>query len=251
MESQLQSQKYAVVSADNASRDYRMQLCQLMDIPVDLSLNVSGVDYDSAMIMSEVPDYLTVYQAALRTRPEVKSGELALEMAETSIKTARSGFYPTVTLGAGIGTANGEKSDIDFGEQIKNNWSNSVGLSVNVPILTGRKNSSALERAKLKKRSSEIQLEDVKDELLWKIERIWMDAINAQENYKAACAKADAVHKSYDLVSQQFEVGLKNPTDLLAQKDELLSAQQSMIQAKYTAIYNINLLRYYAGEKLF
>ncbi len=57
-----------------------------------------------------------------------------------------------------------------------------------------------------------------------------------------------AVEQSYELVSKQFEVGLKNPTDLLAQKDELLSAQQALLQSKYTSIYNINLLRFYAGE---
>ena len=151
-------------------------------------------------------------------------------------------------MGASVGTANGEKSSLSFVDQVKNNWSNSVGMSLNVPILTGRKNKSALEKAKLRKSSSEIELQNAKDQLLWTIERIWLNAINAQTNYKAAKAKVKAVEQSYELVSKQFEVGLKNPTDLLAQKDELLSAQQALLQSKYTAIYNINLLRFYAGE---
>ncbi|MBP5136542.1 MAG: TolC family protein [Paludibacteraceae bacterium] len=249
VEAQYSAQNYSVVSAQNSARDYRMQLCQLMGIPVDLSLNVSSISYDSAAVMAAIPDYMSIYQAALSVRPEVKSRELAIESANYNIKTARAGFYPTISLGASVGTANGEKSSLSFVDQVKNNWSNSVGMSLNVPIMTGRKNKSALEKAKLRKSSSEIELQSAKDQLLWNIERVWLNAINAQENYKAAKAKVEAVEQSYALVAKQFEVGLKNPTDLLAQKDELLSAQQALLQSKYTAIYNINLLRFYAGER--
>lgn len=249
VEAQYSAQNYSVVSAQNSARDYRMQLCQLMGIPVDLSLNVSSISYDSAAVMAAIPDYMSIYQAALSVRPEVKSRELAIESANYNIKTARAGFYPTISLGASVGTANGEKNSLSFVDQVKNNWSNSVGMSLNVPIMTGRKNKSALEKAKLRKSSSEIELQSAKDQLLWNIERVWLNAINAQENYKAAKAKVEAVEQSYALVAKQFEVGLKNPTDLLAQKDELLSAQQALLQSKYTAIYNINLLRFYAGER--
>ncbi|MBO6006285.1 MAG: TolC family protein [Paludibacteraceae bacterium] len=249
VEAQYSAQNYSVVSAQNSARDYRMQLCQLMGIPVDLSLNVSSISYDSAAVMAAIPDYMSIYQAALSVRPEVKSRELAIESANYNLKTARAGFYPTISLGASVGTANGEKSSLSFVDQVKNNWSNSVGMSLNVPIMTGRKNKSALEKAKLRKSSSEIELQSAKDQLLWNIERVWLNAINAQENYKAAKAKVEAVEQSYALVAKQFEVGLKNPTDLLAQKDELLSAQQALLQSKYTAIYNINLLRFYAGER--
>ena len=248
VEAQYSAQNYSVISAQNSARDYRMQLCQLMGIPVDLSLNIVAATYDSSAVLAVIPDYMAVYQSALSVRPEVKSRELAIESADYGIKSARAGYYPTLSMGASVGTANGEKSSLSFVDQVKNNWSNSVGMSLNVPILTGRKNKSALEKAKLRKSSSEIELQNAKDQLLWTIERIWLNAINAQTNYKAAKAKVKAVEQSYELVSKQFEIGLKNPTDLLAQKDELLSAQQALLQSKYTAIYNINLLRFYAGE---
>lgn len=250
VESQYSSQNYSLVSAQNTVRDYRMRLCQLMNIEPDLELAISKRNYDDDMILSPLPSYYDVFQSALAIRPEVRSARLSVENARLSIKSAKSGYYPSLSLSASVGTANGEPNDELLTEQFKGNWGNSAGLSLNVPILSGRKNKSAVEKAKLKKTIAEYDLDNTKDKLLYEIEKLWLNAINAQENYKAAKIKADAVQQSYDLVKEQFESGLKNPTDLLTQRNELLSAQLSLLQAKYTVAYSVNMLRHYAGQQM-
>lgn len=90
VEAQYSAQNYSVISAQNSARDYRMQLCQLMGIPVDLSLNIVAATYDSSAVLAVIPDYMMVYQSALSVRPEVKSRELAIESADYGIKSARA-----------------------------------------------------------------------------------------------------------------------------------------------------------------
>ena len=50
---------------------------------------------------------------------------------------------------------------------------------------------------------------------------------------------------SYNLLSEQFKLGLKNIVELRTGKDNLLKAKQNELQAKYLAILNINMLKFY------
>lgn len=251
MQSQFASQQYALVSAQNVVKSLRLELCQLMNIEPKYDVTLSSSSCGEEVILSPLPDYKEIYRLATLRRPEIRAGELMISQAESSVKVARSGYYPTISVGAGISTVNEEKSPHSVGVQLKENWSNSAGLSFNVPILSGRQNKSALEKAKLRLESSKLDLENSRNNLLWTIENYWLEAKKAQSSYVAAREKLSASQTSYNLVEQQYDVGLKTPTDLLTQRDLLLTAQEEYIKAKYQIIYNINMLRFYAGEPLY
>ena len=51
---------------------------------------------------------------------------------------------------------------------------------------------------------------------------------------------------SYSLVSEQFNLGMKNTVELLTEKNNYLSARQQLLQAKYMSILNARLLDFYA-----
>ena len=92
--------------------------------------------------------------------------------------------------------------------------------------------------------------EQVKQTLYKTIENLWLAANSAQQQYVAASQKLKSTETSYSLVSEQFNVGMKNTVELLTEKNNLLSAQQETLQAKYTAILNAGLLRFYQGEEI-
>ena len=163
---------------------------------------------------------------------------------------ARAGYIPSLNLSAGIGTTNTNGNDFTFGEQIKQNWNNSVGLSISIPIFNNRQTKSAVQKARLQKMSSELDLLDTQKTLYKTIESLWLDANSAQQQYAAATEKLKSVQASYDLVQAQFNVGMKNTVELLTEKNNLLAAQQEMLQAKYMAVLSIQLLRFYQGEEM-
>ena len=84
-------------------------------------------------------------------------------------------------------------------------------------------------------------------ELYGTVETLWLDANSAQKKFLSARSNVESAQASYDLVSEQFGVGLKNATDLLTERSNLLAAQQELLQAKYTAILNLQLLKFYMG----
>ena len=62
--------------------------------------------------------------------------------------------------------------------------------------------------------------------------------------------KLKSTQISYNLISEQFNLGMKNTVELLTEKNNLLQAQQEQLQAKYMAILNTQLLKFYQGDKL-
>ena len=133
---------------------------------------------------------------------------------------------------------------------MKNGWNNSIGVSVSVPIFNNRQTKSAVQKAKLQRETSMLNLLDEQKNLYKAIEGLWLDANTAQQRYVAAQEKLRSTQTSYELVSEQFNMGMKNTVELLTEKNNLLSAQQETLQAKYMAILNAQLLKFYQGEEI-
>ena len=157
---------------------------------------------------------------------------------------------PTLSLSAGIGTNHASGSDFTFSEQVKRGWNNSIGLSLSLPIFNNRETKSAVEKAKLQYENSKLDLTNDQKELYREIETMWLDASSAQQQFVAADSKLKSSRSSYELVNEQFKLGMKNTVELLTEKNNLMSAQQERIQAKYMAILNRVLLEFYAGHQI-
>ena len=250
LEAQVSTDKYQIVTAEAALQDYKLQLKQLLELEGEQEMQLYIPSLDDGQVLSPLPSKADVYRTALVLRPEIEAGKLSVETAELDIKVARAGYIPSLNLSAGIGTTNTNGNDFTFGEQIKQNWNNSVGLSISIPIFNNRQTKSAVQKARLQKMSSELDLLDTQKTLYKTIESLWLDANSAQQQYAAATEKLKSVQASYDLVQAQFNVGMKNTVELLTEKNNLLAAQQEMLQAKYMAVLSIQLLRFYQGEEM-
>ena len=250
LESQVSTDRYNVVNAEATLADYKLQLKQLLELDGEEEMNLYIPQLDDASVLVPLPSRTEVYQAALGTRPEIESAQLEVDAAEMEIKIARGGYLPTLSLTAGIGTNHTNGNDYSFSEQIKQNWDNSIGLSLSIPIYSRRDNKSAVEKAKIQKLSSELDLLDQQKTLYKTIEGFWLDANTAQKRYAAAIEQLKSSQISYDLVEQQFNLGMKNTVELLTEKNTLLSSKQEVLESKYTAILNMQLLKFYGGEAI-
>lgn len=247
LEAQVANDKYQVVNAQTTLQDYKLQLKQLLEIDGTNEMNLATPTIGDELALLPLPSQISVYEAALAQRPEIQTGKLNIESANLDIRIAQAGYMPSLSLSAGTGSSNGSGRGLGFGQQIKNNWNNSIGLTVSVPIFDNRQAKSSVEKAKLQRESVSLDLLDEQKTLFSTIEKLWLDARSAQEKFSAAQSKVESSQISYDLVSEQFRLGLKNTVELLTEKNNLLSAEQDKLQSKYTAILNAQLLNFYQG----
>ena len=250
LEAQVAQDEYALVSAQTQVENYKLQLKQLLELHGEEAFDVAVPNVNEAMVLAPVPTKKAIYEAALQVRPEVESDRLNIEASNLEVDIAKAGYLPTVSMNAGVGTNNGSGMDNAFGTQLKNNWSNSVGVTVSIPILDNRQTKSAVNRARLAAESSQLQLQDTQKRLYSEIETYWLQATSAQQQYRAAQAQVKSAQASYDLVSEQFKQQLKNIVELTNGKNDLLQARQNLLQCKYTALYNLAMLRFYQGQQV-
>ena len=250
LQAQVSNDNYQLVTARATLQDYRLQLKQLLEIEGPEEMSVYLPEIDDAVVLSPLPDKEVVYQNAMGIRPEIESGRLSVSASELDVKIARSAYIPSLTLSAGIGTSHTSGTDFSFGEQVKNGWNNSIGLTLSVPIFNNRQTKSAVEKAELQLESTRLDLEETGKELYRTIENLWLDAYSAQQQYLAAEEQVRSAQTSFDLTSEQFNLGMKNTVELLTEKNNLLSAQQQLLQAKYMAVLNIQMLRFYQGMEI-
>ena len=98
--------------------------------------------------------------------------------------------------------------------------------------------------------SSRLDLQDTKNTLSSTIEQYWINANSNQQNYIAAKTRVKSQEASYELLNEQFQNGLKNTVEVLQGRDNVISAEQDMLQSKYTTLLNIQLLKFYTGEPI-
>ena len=250
LEAQVSTDKYQLVTAQATLQDYKLQLKQLLELDGEKEMTLYIPTPGDENVLSPLPSKTDVYRSALTLRPEIEAGRLNVKASELDINIARSGYIPTISLSAGIGSTNTNGNDFTFDEQIKQNWNNSLGVTVSVPIFNNRQTKSAVQKAKIQKQNSELDLLDNQKNLYKTIEGLWLDANSAQQRYVAAIEKLRSTQTSYDLIQEQFNLGMKNTVELLTEKNNLLNAQQETLQAKYMAILNTQLLKFYQGEQI-
>ena len=250
LEAQVSTDKYQLVTAQATLQDYKLQLKQLLELDGEKEMTLYIPTLGDENVLSPLPSKTDVYRSALTLRPEIEAGRLNVKASELDTNIARSGYIPTISLSAGIGSTNTNGNDFTFGEQIKQNWNNSLGVTVSVPIFNNRQTKSAVQKAKIQKQNSELDLLDNQKNLYKTIEGLWLDANSAQQRYVAAIEKLRSTQTSYDLIQEQFNLGMKNTVELLTEKNNLLNAQQETLQAKYMAILNTQLLKFYQGEQI-
>lgn len=250
LESQVSNDQYQLVTARATLADYNLQLKQLLEIDNGKELVLSVPELNEETVLAPLPDKQFVYESALAIRPKIQSNKASIRSADLSVKIAKSGYMPNLSLSAGIGTNHTSGSDFTFSEQVKNGWNNSIGLTLSIPIFQNRETKSAVEKAKIQYKSTQLDMTNAEKELYRNIETMWLDATNAQQQFVAADSKLKSCQSSYNLVNEQFSLGMKNTVELLTEKNNLLSAQQERIQAKYMAILNRSLLMFYANDKI-
>lgn len=250
LEAQISNDKYQVVAAENTLKNYKLQLKQLLELDDTEEIQLDLPTIDEAQVTRLLPAQEEVYQTALHIRPEIQSSKFNIENAKLSIASAKSGYMPTLSLSASTSSTTNSASTSNWAQQMKYGWNNMIGLSLSIPLFDNRQNKSNVQKARIQHNSSQLDLIDKQKELYSTIQSLWLDAQNAQQQYAAALDKLKSSQTSFDMVNEQFTLGMKNTVELLTEKNNLLQAQQQQVQAKYMAVLNRTLLDFYAGQNI-
>lgn len=250
LEAQLSSARYSVTNSQTQLLNYKRQLKALLELDLNTDFDVSGQIPSDEQVMQLIPNAQEAYAKALETRPEIKSAQLSIDAADMQMNIAKRGFYPTIGISASMGDSHYSASKNNVGKQMKDNLNLSAGVTVSVPVFDNRRNRSNVKTARLSQVNSKLDLQDKKNTLSSTIEQYWINANSNQQNFLAAKDRVKSQEASYELLNEQFQNGLKNTVEVLQGRDNVISAEQDLLQSKYTTLLNVQLLKFYTGEKI-
>ena len=249
LSAQRANDEYSIVEVRSQLENYKLQLKQLLEITDETPFDVAVPEISDEQILAEIPGLQTVYEQALLTRPEIERSQLAIKSSDVSLSLAKAGWMPNVSVNGGLSTSTNSLSNMGWGSQFKSNVNTQLGVGVSVPIYDGRSTKTAVNKAKIQQLQAQLDLQDQQKTLYSDIQQFWLNAWTNQQKYQAAKSSVESAQQSYDLLSEQFRLGLKNIVELMSGKDKLLSSQQNQLQSKYQTLYNQQMLQFYAkGE---
>lgn len=283
-ESQLSTEEYNKVAADNALALAYLNLTQLLELD-------SIGNYQTENPKVDIPDQAAlaqsaadIYAMAITKQPEIKSADIKLQSAEKGLAIARGSLLPRLSLFGSLSssysseaqrsvgdrifggnlpagtTASGEAvtspfyyfnyEKTPFSDQIDQNFYKSVGLSLNIPIFNGFSSQNSVKRAKLNLENTKYSSELTKNQLYKSIQQAHLDAVAALNKYKAAEKSSEALRETYSYIEKKFTAGLITSLDLLTARNNLTKAESDVLQAKYDFIFRLKVLDFYQGKSL-
>ena len=248
LSAQRASDEYTIVEARSSISKYKLQLKQLLELDGTTDFDVAVPETSDQQALAAVPQLQTVYSDALASRPEIKSSDLAVKSSDLGIQIAKAGWLPTLNMTGGVGTSTNSLSNNSWGKQLKSNLDASAGLTLSIPIFDQRQTRTAVNKARIQRQQALLDLQDTQKQLYQTIEGYWIDAETNQAKLRSAIATEQSEQQSYDLLQEQFQLGLKNIVELMTGKDRLLTAQQNRLQSKYQAILALQMLKFYSGR---
>lgn len=251
--SQLTAQRandeYNVVAQQGNLLNYIRQLKQLLEI-TDEDFEIAIPDSLDGDALAEIPGLQTVYERALTSRPEIKGKQLTVEAGELSIKQAKAQYLPTIGLSGGISSNVTTMNSNAYGTQLKNNLAGGVGVTINIPIWDQRQTRTAVNKARISLESNQLALQNQRTQLYSTIENYWIQASTNQAKYKSVVVNTESQQTSYEMLSEQFRLGLKNIVELREGMNNLITAQQNELQSKYMTLYNLQMLNFYENGQV-
>ena len=254
-EATLAQSRLTLTQADNDYRMALLSLAQLLELPTPEGFAIVRPDTASIAVgrSAALPLPDEVFQEALAFKPEVKAENLRLKSAETSIKIAQSALWPTLSLSAGLGsnyyTTSGFKSE-NFGRQMRNNFSQYIGLSLNIPIFNRFETRNSIRTARLNRESQQLQLDNVKKTLYKEIQQAYYNAVAAKAQYESSAEATRSNKAAFDLTAAKYEYGKANITEFNEAKNNWLKAESDLARAKYEYMYGTSLIDFYRGRQL-
>lgn len=211
-------------SADVAETDLNI----VIGYPVSTSIETADKE------MHYLPYNVTLEQAkayALLHRATLVKSAMDVKSAEESVKQAKAGYLPTVSLTAGKNYA----SDDNYRGTSNNGWS--VGANASLDIWDGgsTRNTIKVREAQLES-AKEANLAAV-DGVLYDVQSAYLNLRAAEQTISSTKVAVEEGQESFRIASLRYRAGVGSNLDVLDAETSLTTARNNYVQALYN--YNI------------
>ena len=253
-EASLAQSRLTATQADNDYRLSLLSLTQLLELPSPEGFTISReVNQELWNEVHTLPSPDVIYQEALIIKPEIQAEQSRLASSAKNIDIAKSAKLPSLSLSGGLGTNYYKTSGLPgdkFFKQLNNNFSQFLGLNLNVPIFNRFETRNNIKNAQLSQYNQQLQLDNVKKNLYKEIQQAYYNAVTSEAKYQSSEQAKRSQEEAFRLMSAKYEYGKANITEFNEAKNNLMKAESDLVRAKYEYLYQNALIDFYRGKDL-
>ena len=200
----------------------------------------------------------SVYVLAMANMPQQRVNDFKIKAAQKSAAALRGNLYPTISIFGSLGSRYANfynvptgfpKSD-PFFPQLNENFNQSVGLSLRVPIFNGYISQTNYQKSKITIRNQQLQ-KDLDDQTLKQdIYKAYNAATIALEKYNAGKKAVETAERTFNFAQKRYDVGLMGTFELITSQNNLFSAKLQNALNQYDYVFKMKVLEFYQGKGL-
>ena len=222
-----------------------VDLTQLLELDDIDGFEVEPLDGDNDMIISPAD----AYASALQYNHSLRAARMNIEASDKNISLAKSGYLPTLSFNAGIGSSYYKVTGYEnegFAHQMKNNYSTYFGFSLNIPIFDALSTRNSVRRAKVQRINAQLQYDQAEQTLFKSIQQAYYRADGADKKLKASIVAEDTANKAFEAMKEKYNIGRATPTEYEQAKAKAMRTTAERIQAHYELILRTRILTFYS-----
>lgn len=246
LEAQYASNRMDTLDARIARTTNLLTLKKLMSMDPSAQLDLVEPDTTAIDAMAMLPAQEECVSKAMQSMPEMRLSENAIEIAEIQTKITKAAYRPTISASAGLSASHMDFDEV--GKQMRDNFTQQVGISLSMPIYDRGQTKSRLAQNRYSKQQAELDKAQTELEIKQTVINQYQNVRLAYERYKITKQRCEAYKAVLSVFNAKFNVGSVVITDLLQQQDNYINSINEYVQAKYAFILNRKILDVYMGD---
>lgn len=197
--------------------------------------NVMGLDASRSLTLAEIPkipanarierDVEDLIDEARVRRPELKAAEARVGAARSNVDSVRASGKPSISLGTGASWQE-TSGDSDFSSR-----SNSIGLTLSIPIFSGFETTYNIRAAEARVDAASALRDNVKLQVALDVWTAYQDLTTASQTLTASADLLASAEQSERVALGRYKAGVGNILDVLNAQSALANARLQRIQA--------------------
>ncbi|HQY10925.1 MAG TPA: TolC family protein [Ferruginibacter sp.] len=229
----------------------------------------------------------SVYALAIANMPQQKANDFKIKAAQKMSAAAKGDLYPTLSaygsLGSGfnsraqeitgtskfiapLGTVKVNNVDYDvfplqpytiynygktaFFPQLNQNFRQSIGLSLSVPLFNGYSGRTAYERSRINIKNLQLQQDLDNQTLKQNIYQAYNAAMVALQKYNAGRKSLETTERTYGFALKRYEVGMMSTFELITNQNNVFRAKLENALNQFDYVFKMKVLEFYKGQGL-
>ncbi len=257
-----------------------------MSIEADQSFDIDAPPVESIFVfpIGELqPD--AVYTSAIANLPQQRYNDFKMKAAVKNAEAVRAGLYPTLSAFGSLGTSFNSRAtetrgfipktdtigDVNvsgtgykvttvfpqyykgkraYFDQLNDNFRQSIGLSLSIPIFNGGTARTNYQRSKLTIKNLDIQKQIDNQKLKQDIYTAYNNAVVALEKFNAGKKSVETAERSYSFAKKRYDIGMSSTIELITNQNNLFTQKLQNALNQFDYVFKMKVLEFYKGQGL-